>query len=957
MDDLDLLPLSERKRMLILPNVSSSTSTASSKGLRLTQIMPDILKEWPGLPRGVKFDPSDEDLLGHLLAEVGKGLVKRHPFISEFIISLDEDHGVSNLHPLFLPGVKQDGSMSYFFHRTIENHSCRHKRQKKSKRSIEFVWHKIGKTRPVFLDGIHHGSKETMALYVIPASGGKPEKTPWLMHQYHVGTNEDEEDLFVSKIFYQMNYNQCVQDFLINSGDGFDIEVVGVPTCQPVVAELHKGQLHVECTSAEASTQDVFLSSLGGCGKIVSKFINYGERNDEMYKAYDTLLLGESTVERAPELKFQNSKVDSICKSQEKLITASFCDTKTAVVHSSASDISREDQETDLKSSDEADIFLDRTLCMENTLENAIDDVNVVGLPANIMKDKSFEEAKPKIVSVQTAVVKTKSNSSEDTKSDIPSEKKSCLNSLAVSSMPIKVKVEPSVEVKNIVLQIKSDQFPTLSKLECSAKSSWPVTLCLSKANIQGNIVSLLYIPTECVPCSGLSSLRPIPDGSHLSTAEIPNTMISGLDKFLSGTVTLVNPYPSKDISCSDGLLSNENQVQGECLDKSSFSEVNFYLGESQLHLVSPSCTINVKPDPMNDSLLTCYHTSCNIEGLMTDNNTERDFLRDAIDHIPLQNRFQMSVSHDNVKIDETASEEVASPGSDFIGSPTANASQFSLRRRMKKSSMILVQEALEEDAPGLLQVLLDRGIPIEEIKLYGGTEDIERLELSSSEDIFEELETVMSKLFSERSSLLRLTSGRSKKASRAVYCLSCLISLIEQARYLQFRQSPVEWGWCRDLQSFIFVFQAHNRIVLERPEYGYATYFYELVASLPTSGQIKRLVTAMKLNNCSRTFLLENKPLLVGEDLTEGDACILESYGWTRNMGLGTMLNYCDRVVHDRRNMMYSSEWRAKIGKLLMSGYDGGRMVLNNIPKKVVEYLGRISSGVKQEHITHVLT
>lgn len=53
-------------------------------------------------------------------------------------------------------------------------------------------------------------------------------------------------------------------------------------------------------------------------------------------------------------------------------------------------------------------------------------------------------------------------------------------------------------------------------------------------------------------------------------------------------------------------------------------------------------------------------------------------------------------------------------------------------------------------------------------------------------------------------------------------------------------------------------------RIVLERPEYGYATYFFELVESLPVDWQIKRLVTAMKLPCCSRTILLENKPLLV---------------------------------------------------------------------------------------------
>lgn len=53
-------------------------------------------------------------------------------------------------------------------------------------------------------------------------------------------------------------------------------------------------------------------------------------------------------------------------------------------------------------------------------------------------------------------------------------------------------------------------------------------------------------------------------------------------------------------------------------------------------------------------------------------------------------------------------------------------------------------------------------------------------------------------------------------------------------------------------------------RIVLERPEYGYATYFFELVDSLPIEWQIKRLVTAMKLTTCSRISLIENKALTV---------------------------------------------------------------------------------------------
>jgi len=124
--------------------------------------------------------------------------------------------------------------------------------------------------------------------------------------------------------------------------------------------------------------------------------------------------------------------------------------------------------------------------------------------------------------------------------------------------------------------------------------------------------------------------------------------------------------------------------------------------------------------------------------------------------------------------------------------------------------------------------------------------------------------------------------------------------------------------------------------IVLERPEYGYATYFFELVQSLPIKWQVGRLVTVMSVAICSRTALLENKPLEIGEDLTSEEASILEDYGWTPNSGFGSLLNYCDRVVHDRKADDDDMEWRSKIGKLLMDGHAHGSISITNIPKKL---------------------
>lgn len=85
-----------------------------------------------------------------------------------------------------------------------------------------------------------------------------------------------------------------------------------------------------------------------------------------------------------------------------------------------------------------------------------------------------------------------------------------------------------------------------------------------------------------------------------------------------------------------------------------------------------------------------------------------------------------------------------------------------------------------------------------------------------------------------------------------------------------------------------------------------------------------------------------------VGEDLTEGEAQVLIEYGWVPNSGLGTMLNYCDRVVHDRKNE--KDEWRSKIGKLLMDGYNGGTIVSIDMPKKVTEYRDSHSAQIKLE-------
>ena len=42
----------------------------------------------------------------------------------------------------------------------------------------------------------------------------------------------------------------------------------------------------------------------------------------------------------------------------------------------------------------------------------------------------------------------------------------------------------------------------------------------------------------------------------------------------------------------------------------------------------------------------------------------------------------------------------------------------------------------------------------------------------------------------------------------------------------------------CRELSSFVFVFEGANRIVVEKPCYGHATYFFDLEEPLSVSSQ-----------------------------------------------------------------------------------------------------------------------
>jgi hypothetical protein len=61
-------------------------------------------KDMIGMPAGVKFDPSDQELIHHLQTMVGDGGSRAHPLIDEFIPTIQGEDGICYTHPENLPG-------------------------------------------------------------------------------------------------------------------------------------------------------------------------------------------------------------------------------------------------------------------------------------------------------------------------------------------------------------------------------------------------------------------------------------------------------------------------------------------------------------------------------------------------------------------------------------------------------------------------------------------------------------------------------------------------------------------------------------------------------------------------------------------------------------------------------------------------------------------------------------
>ncbi|KQK22840.1 uncharacterized protein LOC100826588 isoform X3 [Brachypodium distachyon] len=778
---------------------------------------------WPGLPRGVEFNPSDSDLVWHLAAEIGNGLAHRHPFISDFIRSTDEDGGFCCTHPKDIPGMRQDGHASYFFHKKLKLYN--------NENGKYICWQKSGASRSIILDGSLQGCMEVFVLYAFKKSDNSPQRTDWKLHQYHIkNTMEDEGELVVSKIFYKSEKHccewaakapvQCAQDDSVTENDSKEDNV----------------EAQLENCSVNMATDGNFVEGDGN---------NQEQLLIEMYPDQD-------------KLSFSKDVLDTTYINHENQINDH---TETDLDHISL----QERYRILLAEKNSLSAMVSAEKCVMNDSENT---------------------------SRQMGAETSRYHEGTAYREDI------CSILQEISSAP---PITDSMDTdNNMWLMGEIPQDNEISSMECLAGNN-----------------EIPHDPAEDTEC-------PV-NGKNLNSSVelLPSQTPTGGDENAHLAVRNAGSYLVD--------VKRETALEGYEINASEYPRANGTHAAG-----SPS--LGVKSEV----------TGCEFPGLC-ENNSINAFE-------PIVNKTHARTLNHNGGLaycsHQRKKRKIATDSSKKVLEEDAyrndeNIAYPSRRRRKKKTATDSIEKALEEDAPGLLQILMDRGIMVKEIKLYDVEEDDEMLPDCTESD-FQDLENVITKLFPPRVSLLKSTA-RHLKGEKAIYCLACLISLIEQSRYLQFRDCPVEWGWCRDLQSFVFVFRSHNRLVLERPEYGYATYFFEIVQSVPIEWQIRRLVVAMKLSSCGRTALIENRPLLVGEDLTEGEAHVLEEYGWIPNTGLGTMLNYRDRVVHDRWNEKYSTDWKMKIGKLLMNGYSEGQLIITHNPLKL-ETLPEDSEDIKLE-------
>ncbi|XP_006846748.2 NAC domain-containing protein 19, partial [Amborella trichopoda] len=163
----------------------------------------------------------------------------------------------------YLSGVTRDGLSRHFFHRPSKAYTTGTRKRRKIQTECDLQggetrWHKTGKTRPVMVNGKQKGCKKILVLYTNFGKHRKPEKTNWVMHQYHLGQHEEEREgeLVVSKIFYQTQPRQCSW-----SDKSVERESVGVERERAKAScQASSSELAIEHVTKEGGHRDDMVS-------------------------------------------------------------------------------------------------------------------------------------------------------------------------------------------------------------------------------------------------------------------------------------------------------------------------------------------------------------------------------------------------------------------------------------------------------------------------------------------------------------------------------------------------------------------------------------------------------------------------------------------------------------------------------------------------------------------------
>lgn len=131
-------------------------------------------------------------------------------------------------------GTKKDGSNAHYFYKSMNAYASGKRKRRKIQSEDSVRWHKTGKTKPVMENGVTKGYKKILVLYSTAAKGCNPVKSKWVMHQYHFGTEDDENEgeYVVSKVFYQQKHVKKVGNSIAKEVSVLPVEDVSSPNKQ-----------------------------------------------------------------------------------------------------------------------------------------------------------------------------------------------------------------------------------------------------------------------------------------------------------------------------------------------------------------------------------------------------------------------------------------------------------------------------------------------------------------------------------------------------------------------------------------------------------------------------------------------------------------------------------------------------------------------------------------------------